>query len=427
MRRAVAALLAAGLFAAGGAALPAAASPDGVPSSAASHPTDAVRDAEYWLDQYGIRSAWATTQGRGQTIAIIDTGVADVPDLAGAVAAGADFSHHGSPNGRTPVGIDADPEHGTLVASLAAGRGTGGASGVIGVAPQAKLLAISIGIGKKASDSDTQIAKAVKWAVDHGADVINMSLTRNTLDWPPSWDDAFLYAADHNVVVVAAAGNRGSGSDEVGAPATMPGVVVVGGLSRSGTASQNASAQGVTIAVTAPSEDLVGALPGGGYARWAGTSGAAPIVAGVVALIRAAHPGLDAANIIQRLIATAHDAGAKGHDPIYGYGVIDAAAAVRASVSSVTSNPLGSLADWVALNRRASSAPSPVIVAAAPDAAPTPVATPTDNGAAILLTWGPPILITGLVLVALAGLIAGAVTQYRSIKRERERAAKEPD
>src|SRR4029079_7843925 len=131
--------------------------------------------------------------------------------------------------------------------------------------------------------SDDQIADAVRWAVDHGADVINMSLTRNTLEWPTSWDDAFLYAMQHHVVVVAAAGNRGSGTTQVGAPATMPGVLTVGGVDRQGTASWDASSQGITIGVSAPSESLVGAVPGNGYVSWEGTSGAAPIVAGVAA------------------------------------------------------------------------------------------------------------------------------------------------
>ena len=156
---------------------------------------DGVRDAQYWLDDLGIRTAWQTTRGAGQTIAIIDTGVASgVAELDAAVTGGADFSGSGSSDGRTPLGESS--EHGTLVASLAAGRGTGAASGVIGAAPEADLLAISISFG---SDSDDQIAEAVVWAVDNGATVINMSLTRNTLDWPTSWDDAFLYAADHDV------------------------------------------------------------------------------------------------------------------------------------------------------------------------------------------------------------------------------------
>ncbi|TPX04652.1 S8 family serine peptidase, partial [Schumannella luteola] len=251
-------------------------------------------------------------------------------------------------DGRTPVGSEG--EHGTLVASLAAGRGTGAASGVIGSAPEASVLAISIGFDT--GDSDQQIADAVRWAVDHGADVINMSLTRNTLDWPTSWDDAFSYAMDHDVVIVAAAGNRGSGTDEVGAPATMPGVLTVAGVDRAGQTSRKASTQGVTIGVSAPSEELVGAMPDGSYARWSGTSGATPIVAGVVALVRAAHPGLDAANVIARITSTARDAGAPGTDVAYGFGLLDADAAVTAEVPHVDANPMGELDEWIRVNRR---------------------------------------------------------------------------
>jgi subtilisin family serine protease len=170
---------------------------------------DAVRDREYWLDDYGIRDAWRVTRGAGVTIAIIDTGVAGgVPELRGAVVGGADFSGLGAADGQAPIGDEG--QHGTLVASLAAGRGTGSGSGVIGAAPEASILAVSVGFGQGAVDSDEQIADAVTWAVDHGADVINMSLTRNTLDWPESWDAAFLHAAQNDVVVVAAAGNRGA-------------------------------------------------------------------------------------------------------------------------------------------------------------------------------------------------------------------------
>ena len=169
------------------------------------------------------------TEGAGVTIAIIDTGVdGSVPELQGAVVGGADFSGLGSSDGQTPVGSSND-NHGTLVASLAAGRGTGPGAGVIGSAPAASILALSIGFGEGSAPSDDQIAEAVRYAVDNGADVINMSLTRNTLDWPESWDDAFLYALEHDVVVVAAAGNRGSGTTSVGAPATMPGVLTVAG------------------------------------------------------------------------------------------------------------------------------------------------------------------------------------------------------
>lgn len=314
---------------------------------------DPVRDAQYWLDEYGIRSAWTVTQGAGVTIAIIDTGVdSSVPELRNAVVGGADFSGLGSANGQTPVG-GSGSEHGTMVASLAAGRGTGPDSGVIGAAPAADILSISIGFGEGSVDSDTQIAYAVRWAVDQGADIINMSLTRNTLTWPESWDEAFLYAFENDVVVLAAAGNRASGTTVVGAPATMPGVLTVAGVDRAGLASSDASAPGITLGVAAPSEELLGVAPGGIVMRWSGTSGATPIVAGIVALVRAAHPGLDAANVINRVIQTARDRGDSGPDTVYGWGLVDAYAAVTADVALVDANPVGDLAEWIRLNRRA--------------------------------------------------------------------------
>jgi subtilisin family serine protease len=379
---------------------------------------DAVRDRQYWLDEYGIRDAWAVTRGAGVTIAIIDTGVArGVADLSDAVIGGADFSGRGDADGQGPVGTDG--QHGTLVASLAAGRGTGPSSGVIGSAPEASLLSLSIGFGSGAVDSDQQIADAVIWAVDHGADVINMSLTRNTLDWPESWDEAFLHAAEHDVVVVAAAGNRGSGTVEVGAPATMPGVLTVGGVDENGAASWDASSQGITIGVAAPSERLVGVTPTGRYVTWAGTSGATPIVAGVVALVRAAHPELDAANVINRLIATARDAGPPGADPTYGFGYLDAAAAVSDDVPAVDANPMGDLAEWVRINRRAEATPAPAeTVIPVQEAAPEGrVADPTGTLLPSLVDLqlvGAPVLAAGLVVLALGGLLAGTLRRIRT-------------
>ena len=390
----------------------------GAPTSTA----DAVRSREYWLDDYGIRAAWTTTTGAGQRIAIIDTGIGTgVPELAKSVVGGTDFSGAGSADGRTPVG--AESEHGTLVASLAAGRGTGPNSGVIGSAPGASLLAISISFH---GDSDDEIAKAVRWAVDHGATVINMSLTRNTLDWPQSWDEAFLYAMDHNVVIVAAAGNRGSGTEEVGAPATMPGVLTVGGVDAAGHASAQASAQGITIGVSAPSENLVGVMPGGAHVTWQGTSGATPIVAGVVALVRAAHPELDAANIINRIVKTARDVGPRGPDVTYGYGLLDAKAAVRATVAPVAANPMGDLREWVRVNRRATSTPS---TATTPIPVPVPQAGAAQPGwnpvgvlypsPALLAQAGPPTLFILLIGFVVAGFTVGAVRHFRWVRRNR--------
>lgn len=380
-------------------------------------PQDAVRDREYWLDDYGIRDAWAVTRGAGVTIAIIDTGVAgEVADLAGAVVGGADFSGIGSPDGQRPIGDN--PQHGTLVASLAAGRGTGPTSGVIGSAPEASILSLSVGFG---GGSDAQIAEAVTWAVDNGADVINMSLTRNTLDWPESWDDAFLHAGEHDVVIVAAAGNRASGTVEVGAPATMPGVLTVGGVDESGQASWDASSQGITIGVAAPSERLVGVTPAGRYITWAGTSGATPIVAGVVALVRAAHPDLDAANVINRIVATARDAGPAGADYTYGFGYLDAAAAVSSDVPQVSANPMGDLAEWVRVNRRADATPQAVDpIVAVPEAPEAPGEPGTADPTGVLLPSlvalqlvGAPVLAVALMLFVVGGLVVGALRGIR--------------
>ena len=386
--------------------------------------SDSVRDRQYWLADYGITSAWRTTRGEGVTIAVIDTGVDSThPDLRGAVTGGADFSGLGASNGQLPVGVDGS-EHGTMVASLAAARGQGN-SGIIGTAPAASILAVSIGFGEGEVSSDDQIAEAVRWSVDNGADVINMSLTRNTLEWPESWDDAFLYAMNNDVVIVAAAGNRGSGTTVVGAPATMPGVLTVGGVNRDGEASHNASSQGITIAVSAPSEQLIGATPGGGHALWDGTSGATPIVAGVVALVRAAHPELNAASVINRITATATPAGAEGVDPIYGFGLLDAAAAVRADIPAVTDNPMGDLAEWIRLYRRA-DAPQLPPSTEAPVPVTTPVAQPSTESPlgsllpsiAQLRDVGIPLLVFLVFAGSAVAMIVGATRHFRSLRRK---------
>lgn len=366
-------------------------------------PSDPVRAAEYWLAEYGIAEAWTTTRGEGVRIAIIDTGIARGPvEFEGAVAAGTDVSGLGSSDGRTPVGA-VDANHGSWVASLAAARGTGANTGMVGVAPAAELLAVSVGFGASAQvPFSDQIAEAIRWSVDNGADVINLSLTTNTPDWDRSWDDAFLYAFENDVVVVVAAGNRGSGTSRVGAPATIPGVLTVGGVDPDGRASVEASTQGITIGVSAPSEKLLGVSADGRLVLWNGTSGAAPIVAGIAALVRAAHPDLDAANVINRIIRTADPApGARTvPDPLYGYGLVDAAAAVSATVPTVTQNPMGSLEEWIRLYRRADSGPVPVPTAAPVEIPALPPADAASRPASPLLPSQETLLYGTLPLMA---------------------------
>ncbi|KAA9105666.1 S8 family serine peptidase [Microbacterium rhizomatis] len=390
---------------------------------------DPVREAEYWLDAYGVRSAWATSKGAGVRIAIIDTGIGRGPvEFDGAVVGGTDVSGTGSADGRTPVGA-VDANHGSWVASLAAGRGTGPDAGMIGVAPEAELLSISVGFGTAAKVPFTsQIADAMRWAVDHGAKVINLSLTTNTPDWDPSWDSAFLYAYDHDVVVIAAAGNRGSGTNRVGAPATIPGVLTVAGVDRQGKASVEASTQGITIGVSAPSESLIGVSADGKLVQWNGTSGAAPIVAGIAALVRSAHPEMDANSVINQIIRTAKPAtGATAvPDPLYGYGLVDAATAVNASIPAVATNPMGSLRDWIRLYRRAEVQPAPEPTVGPVTVAPLPNAdSVTRPGSALtpstetLLYGSLPLFGVTLTAILVALGVTAAVRRVRSARAPR--------
>lgn len=395
---------------------------------------DAERTAEYWIESAHVDTAWKTTRGAGVTIAIIDTGVAKGPaSLDAAVVDGTDESGIGTDDGRTPLG-PVDPDHGSRVASLAAGRAKADGTGMIGVAPEAKVLSVSLGFGTTAPvPFAKQVADGIVWAVDHGANVINLSFTTNTLDWDPSWDDAFLYAFQHDVVVVVAAGNRGSGTATVGAPATIPGVLAVGGVDQNGVASRAASTQGISIAVSAPSEALLGVEADGSVVSWNGTSGAAPIVAGVVALVRAAHPELDADNVINRIIQTARPAPqATGHpDPLYGYGLVDAAAAVSAAVPSVDQNPLGDLSEWIRVHRRA-QAPQAQAPTSTPVAIPPlPRAdTPAQPGSP-LIPSADSLLYGTLPLAALTVpgiLIAlGVTAAARRIRSARPSARQNPD
>lgn len=354
---------------------------------------DDWRDAQYWLEDSGFTKAWDISMGEGVTVGVIDTGIdASHQDLVGQVVGGFDASGIGSPNGTTPMGPD--PNHGTMVASLIAGHGHGdppeppepeepeddedadseepaeesspepieippidefGRDGILGTAPKAELLSVSVMLDDTAPEVpsvDQQIADGMIWLVDQGADVINISLASSAQDWPESWDDAFLYAEEHDVVVVAAAGNRASGSNIVGAPATIPGVLTVAGLNQNGGASWDASTEGITIGVAAPAEPLIGALPDNQYVHWSGTSGAAPLVAGLAALIRADNPYMPAHQVIHRILETAREPSNGGQDNIYGHGIINAHAALTEDIATVDHNPMGSIADWITLHRR---------------------------------------------------------------------------
>lgn len=409
---------------------------------------DSWRDKEYWLAESGITKAWEISKGANVKVAVIDSGVdGQHPDLKGAMAGGTDASGAGNPDGQKSIG--SKPEHGTLVATMLAGRGhqpadskatptpgakpSTGPDGIVGVAPEAQILAVSAWLGSPNPGGKTdqeQIPAAVRWAVDNGARVINISLGSTSPEWPQSWDAAFLYAEQKDVVIVAAAGNRVGGNVQVGAPATIPGVLTVAGLDREGAASIDSSSQGISIGVAAPAEDLIGGMPGGGYAEWAGTSGATPIVSGVAALIRSKWPEMTASQVINRIVTTAKDAGAAGKDPIYGFGVLNAEAALKDDVPETKVNPLGSISDWIRVHRRGEAPTTP---AAVPGNTPTSAA-PTLPNATVPVAEAPSELDSAIPAVVVIGfgalfvaIIAAAAIQLRRASRNPRGGRDEPD
>jgi subtilisin family serine protease len=409
---------------------------------------DSWRDKEYWLNEYGVSAAWQVSKGAGVKVAIIDSGLdGQHPDLKGSVVGGTDVSGAGDPDGQKNIG--SKPEHGTLVATLLAGRGHApsnppaspspappspgvGPDGIVGVAPEAEILSVSAWLGSPNPAGKTdqeQIPEAVRWAVDNGAKVINISLGSTSPDWPQSWDAAFLYAEQKDVVIVAAAGNRIGGNVQVGAPATIPGVLTVAGLDRNRTASVDASSQGISIGVAAPAEKLVGGLPGGSYEDWAGTSGSAPIVSGVAALIRSKWPNMSAKQVINRIVSTAEDAGTPGKDPIYGYGILNAEAALKADVPEAKSNPVGSIADWIRVHRRgdlSSPTPEPTPKSSSPAATLADPTVPVAKAPSQADTAIPAAVVIGFGALFVA-IVGGATVQLRRTYRASPELPEEPE
>jgi subtilisin family serine protease len=315
---------------------------------------------QWWLDDFSeARNAY---NGEGVVIAVIDTGIdGNHPDLQGVVVGGADFSGAGTPDGKSPVGPSGF--HGTMVASLIAGQGerTGG---IIGIAPGAKLLSISIGLGID-GDTDRQLAQAVRWAVDNDADVINLSISRASATWPISWDGAFLYAMQNDVVIVAASGNRAEDKVSATAPATIPGVISVTAVDKNRRLVGDAGAEGIGVTIAASGVEMLGSYPPDEIRNWSGASAAAPLVSGLVALMRQADPAATANDIIQRLISTTFDLGEPGFDRIYGHGLVNPEQAIIATAIAAN-NPLGSLSKWIELYRPGTEAEQAELVIPAP-------------------------------------------------------------
>jgi type VII secretion-associated serine protease mycosin len=305
-----------------------------VPSTAHA---DGIRAQEWGLSALHLDEAWRTTKGRGVTVAVLDTGVeADHPDLAGNVLPAKDMIGFGAePGDRTWA------RHGTAMAGIIAGHGhgPGDADGVVGVAPEAKILPVRVILEdgdpartKARTSRGNALADGIRWAADHGADVINLSLgdDSNSAHPEPSEDEAVQYALKKGVVVVASAGNGGDKGDHVSYPAAYPGVIAATAVDRYGTRA-SFSTRRWYAAVSAPGVDVVIADPDHKYYEGWGTSAASAFVSGAAALIRSAHPDLTPAQIKKLLEDTAQNPPAGGRDDSRGFGMIDPAAALKAA------------------------------------------------------------------------------------------------
>jgi subtilisin family serine protease len=265
-----------------------------------------------------LPAAWDRTTGAAnQVVAVLDTGVFfNHPDLRDKFRNGWD-AVNGDNN---PVD---DHGHGTFVAGVAAGM-TGNGEGTAGVSWGSRIIPVKV-LRADGSGTDADVVEGIQWAVARGADVINLSLGGEGRS--AALDAAVDYALDRNVTVIAAAGN--DGVDVPNYPAASPGVVSVGATDVEGRLA-HFSNWGDTVDLVAPGMDITSTARGGGYAIGDGTSYAAPLVAGVAALVRSVQPGLPARDVANQVINTAKDIGGQGRDPQTGRGLLDAAAAVGA-------------------------------------------------------------------------------------------------
>ena len=325
-----------------------------------------VRSAEQaQLRAVGAAAAWSVTRGSGVTVGVLDSGVdATVPDLTGSVTVGPDYTKGADPPGYQPPHL-----HGTYIASIIAGHGSGpgDADGVIGVAPAATVLAVRVILddqepGFAAYHNDTNyndsVGNGIRYAVRHGAGVINMSLGGDT----PTRDlqAAIADAIAHGVVVVAAAGNdamSGSGFTPYSYPASFPGVISVAAVGADGRRA-SFSDRNASVVLSAPGVNIVGAGPGGSYLEGSGTSPASAIVAGVAALIRSRYPRLGPVQVELAMTSSASRRPAGGYSPDVGFGEVNAPAALTAAARLAAAVPQTGLA----AGGRFGPAPGPIQV-----------------------------------------------------------------
>ena len=286
--------------------------------------TDPYIGSEWHIAKIGAQNAWDTTQGAGVTIAILDSGVDTThPDLAQNLVPG--YNAYDNNNDVSDV-----CGHGTAVAGTAAAA-TNNATGVAGVAGNAKIMPVRIAYydatyGCYAYFST--IASGLTYAADHGVRIANISYPG--ISGSAAVESAASYMKSKGGLVFVAAGN--TNSDPGFAPSAS---MIMVSATDSNDAKASFSSYGNYVNVSAPGAGIWTTSRGGAYQPWNGTSFSSPVTAGVAALMLAAGPTLSNAKIEQLIYSTSVDLGAAGRDPVFGYGRVNAAAAVQAAASTV--------------------------------------------------------------------------------------------
>lgn len=301
----------------------------GLPDESRARASDPSRTRQWALDTLGAEDAWPSSTGAGVTVAVIDSGVARHPDLAGAFVDGIDVVDGTDPRSDV-IG------HGTHVAGIIAMTADNNIGGA-GLAPGVSLMPVVVADADgsvRASDS----ARGIIWAVDHGADVLNMSYAGSATSVERK---AIQYAQAKGAVTVAAVGNEyaddsGGIYNPIEYPAAFPGVVGVGAVTRD-LRRASFSEVGKQVDVMAPgaggpydsTKGIFSTFRRTDYANLQGTSMATPHASAALALIIARERALGAkVDPIDLLLGTARDLGRTGRDDEYGFGLINPLAAL---------------------------------------------------------------------------------------------------
>jgi subtilisin family serine protease len=281
-------------------------------------PSDPYYGNEWHLFTIGASSAWDRSLGTGVTVAILDSGIdATHPDFQGQLVSGWNFYDNNSSTADVYG-------HGTEVAGVIGAIGNNGI-GVAGVAWGAKLMPIRV-TDTSGNGYISMLASGLTYAADHGARVANMSFAVQSYS---TIQTAAQYLRNKGGVACNSAGNYGTLDST---PPTDSLVSVSATDSTDTLASW--SSYGPYVDVSAPGVGIWTTTLGGGYAAPSGTSFSSPLTCGVIALMMAANPALAPSQIVGLLESTAVDLGTPGYDYYYGYGRINAAAAVLAAAQA---------------------------------------------------------------------------------------------